>query len=181
MRALVQRVRRAAVYVVDDRGTGAGPSDDPVGQIGHGFAVLLGVSRTDTPDDARALAGRVATLRVFADEAGRMNRSVTDVGGGVLSIPQFTLYADTTGGRRPSFVDAAPPEQAEPLYRLFNETLAASGVPVVPGRFRAHMLVEIQNDGPVTVMLETERRPAEASGRQGAERRGEEGRPDRTS
>ncbi|HLY22612.1 MAG TPA: D-aminoacyl-tRNA deacylase [bacterium] len=153
MRALVQRVRRAAVYVVD--GGGSGAPGEPVGRIAQGFAVLLGVSRTDTPEEARALAGRVATLRVFDDEAGRLNRSVTDVGGEVLSIPQFTLYGDTTGGRRPSFVEAAPPDQAEPLYRLFNETLEAAGVRVVPGRFRTRMLVEIHNDGPVTLMLET--------------------------
>src|SRR5579864_4771113 len=165
MRALVQRWRTAAVYVVGDAGrqaagkhvVEAGPDrrDAPVGQIGHGFAVLLGVSRTDTPDDARTLAARVATLRVFDDESGRLNRSVTDVGGEVLSIPQFTLYADATGGRRPSFVEAAPPDQAEPLYRLFNETLEAAGIRVVPGRFRTRMLVEIHNDGPVTLMLET--------------------------
>jgi D-aminoacyl-tRNA deacylase len=166
VRALVQRVRRAAVYVVEDAAAAAGgPSGTgvPLGQIAQGFAVLLGVSRDDTPQDARSLAGRVATLRVFGDEAGRLNRSVTDVGGGVLSVPQFTLYADTSGGRRPSFVAAAPPEQAEPLYRLFNETLAAAGVPVVPGRFRTHMIVEIHNDGPVTVMLDTERRPGDAA------------------
>ncbi|HEV2356674.1 MAG TPA: D-aminoacyl-tRNA deacylase [bacterium] len=147
MRALVQRVRRAAVYVVDDAAA--------AGEIGLGFAVLLGVSRADGPDDARTLAGRVATLRVFDDGAGRLNRSVVDVGGAVLSIPQFTLYADTTGGRRPSFLDAAPPDQAEPLYRLFNEALAAAGAPVVPGRFRTHMIVEIHNDGPVTILLDT--------------------------
>lgn len=160
MRALVQRVRRAAVYVVETDGAGRRPADgalDPVGQIARGFAVLLGVSRSDGPEEARALAGRVATLRIFDDEAGRLNRSVADVNGEVLSIPQFTLYADTTGGRRPSFVAAAPPEQAEPLYRLFNDTLEAAGVRVVPGRFRTHMLVEIHNDGPVTVMLETEK------------------------
>jgi D-tyrosyl-tRNA(Tyr) deacylase len=156
LRALVQRVLRAAVYVVED-GVRSAPHTEPIGQIGRGFAVLLGVGRTDTPDDARSLAGRIATLRVFGDDAGRLNRSVTDIRGEVLSVPQFTLYADTTGGRRPSFVEAAPPEQAEPLYRLFNEALAASGVPVVPGRFRVHMIVEIHNDGPVTVMLETER------------------------
>lgn len=163
MRALVQRVRRAAVYVVGtDCGTGRRPADDaldPVGQIARGFAVLVGVSRADGPAEARALAGRVATLRIFDDEGGRLNRSVTDVDGEVLSIPQFTLYADTTGGRRPSFVAAAPPELAEPLYRLFNETLEGAGVRVVPGRFRTHMLVEIHNDGPVTVMLETEKQP----------------------
>ncbi|HET7264902.1 MAG TPA: D-aminoacyl-tRNA deacylase [bacterium] len=153
MRALVQRVRRAAVYAADPVG-----DLEPLGRIARGFAVLLGVSRSDGPAEACALAGRVAALRIFDDEAGRLNRSITDVGGEVLSVPQFTLYADTSGGRRPSFGEAAPPEQAEPLYRLFNETLAAAGVRVVPGRFRTHMLVEIHNDGPVTVMLETERR-----------------------
>ena len=161
MRVLVQRVRRAAVYVVGTDGGGDGrPAAgvlDPVGQIARGFVVLLGVSRADGPEEARALAGRVATLRIFDDEAGRLNRSVTDVDGEVLSIPQFTLYADTSGGRRPSFVAAAPPDQAEPLYRLFNDTLEAAGVRVVPGRFRTHMLVEIHNDGPVTVMLEAEK------------------------
>lgn len=156
MRALVQRVRRAAVYVVEAGGTRPSADGELVGQIGRGFAVLVGVSRRDTPDDARRLAARVAALRVFGDDAGRLNRSVTDVGGEVLSVPQFTLYADTAGGRRPSFVAAAPPEQAEPLYRLFNETLMTAGVSVVPGRFRTHMIVEIHNDGPVTVMLETE-------------------------
>ena len=156
MRALVQRVREAAVYVVVDAAVpGAGRSETAVGRIGRGFAVLLGVRRADTPDDARVLAARVAALRVFDDEAGRLNRSVTDVHGEVLSIPQFTLYADTTGGRRPSFTDAAPPDQAEPLYRMFNEALASAGVRVVPGQFRTHMIVEIHNDGPVTVMLET--------------------------
>ncbi|HLJ60450.1 MAG TPA: D-aminoacyl-tRNA deacylase [bacterium] len=152
MRALVQRVCRAAVYVVDD-GTGT-PSGEPVGRVGSGFVVLLGVRVGDTPQDAETLAGRVAGLRVFADDAGRMNRSILDVGGEVLSIPQFTLYADTRHGRRPSFVDAAPPEQAEPLYLRFNACLAAAGVPVVTGRFRAHMNVEIHNDGPVTILLE---------------------------
>jgi D-tyrosyl-tRNA(Tyr) deacylase len=144
------------VYVVEDGAARSGAAGELVGQIGRGFAVLLGVSRTDTAEDARRLAGRVAPLRVFDDEAGRLNRSVTDVGGEVLSVSQFTLYADTAGGRRPSFIAAAPPDQAEPLYRLFNETLAAAGVPVVPGRFRTHMIVEIHNDGPVTVMLESE-------------------------
>jgi D-tyrosyl-tRNA(Tyr) deacylase len=154
MRALVQRVRRAAVYAAGPAGGG----EERVGAIARGFAVLVGVRRTDTPEDARALARRVAALRIFDDEAGRLNRSVTDVGGEVLSIPQFTLYGDTAGGRRPSFPAAAPPEQAEPLYRVFNEALEAAGVRVVPGRFRAHMLVEIHNDGPVTLMLDTEDR-----------------------
>ena len=153
MRALVQRVRHAAVYSVED-GAGAGPVDAPVGRIGLGFVVLLGVRVDDTPQHADALAGRVAGLRVFADDAGRLNRSILDVGGEVLSIPQFTLYADTRHGRRPSFLDAAPPERAEPLYERFNARLAEAGIRVAPGAFRTHMLVEIHNDGPVTVLLE---------------------------
>jgi len=172
MRAVVQRVRRAAVYVV----AGPSPAGPPeaavpgglpvaapagalVGEIGRGFAVLVGVHVNDTPDDAQVLAARVATLRVFGDDAGRLNRSLDDVGGQVLSIPQFTLYADATGGRRPSFTAAAPPERAEPLYEAFNGALAAAGFRVVPGRFRAHMIVEIHNDGPVTILLETPVRP----------------------
>jgi D-tyrosyl-tRNA(Tyr) deacylase len=157
MRALVQRVCRAAVYVAaGDAGTTCG---EPVGSVGRGFVVLLGVRADDTARDAETLASRVAGLRVFADDAGRMNRSILDVGGEVLSIPQFTLYADTSHGRRPSFVDAAPPDRAEPLYLRFNACLAATGVRVVPGRFRAHMRVEIHNDGPVTVLLEAPTAP----------------------
>jgi len=158
MRALVQRVRGAAVYLVD-AARGPDPAEDPLGRVGLGLVVLLGVRLGDTPEDADALAGRVVGLRVFADEAGRLNRSIQDVGGEVLSIPQFTLYADTRGGRRPSFTDAAPPEVAEPLYRRFNERVAAAGVPVVPGQFRAHMVVEIHNDGPVTILLEAPVQP----------------------
>ncbi len=175
MRALVQRVRRAAVYILGEDASGrvAGPAEpcaeapQPIGRIDTGFAVLLGVHVHDTREDADHLAGRVAGLRVFSDEAGRLNRSIRDIGGQVLSIPQFTLYADTRRGRRPSFIDAAPPEVAEPLYRRFNERLAAAGVRVVPGRFRAHMVVEIHNDGPVTILLETPvRPPGPASGRE---------------
>lgn len=152
MRALVQRVRRAAVSL-------AGGANEPepaetLGQIGRGYVVLVGVRLGDTPEHADALAGRVIGLRVFADDAGRLNRSIQDVGGEVLSISQFTLYADTRHGRRPSFTDAASPEAAEPLYRRFNERVAAAGIRVVPGRFGAHMVVEIHNDGPVTVLLE---------------------------
>lgn len=158
MRALVQRVRRAAVYLAGGPGQGGAAVEAglaPLGGIGRGLAVLLGVHAHDQAGDAEALAGRVAALRVFDDAAGRLNLSLLDVGGEVLSIPQFTLYADTRRGRRPSFVEAAPPERAEPLYRRFNERLAASGVRVVPGLFRAHMVVEIHTDGPVTILLET--------------------------
>lgn len=149
MRAVVQRVRQAAAY---DAG---GADGTLIGRIGAGFAILLGVHAQDTPEDAGALAGRIAGLRVFADEAGKLNRSILDVGGEVLSIPEFTLYADTSRGRRPSFVDAAPPDRAEALYRRFNERLAGAGLRVVEGRFRAHMVVEIHNDGPVTIIVET--------------------------
>lgn len=125
-----------------------------LGQIGPGLAILLGVRVGDTLDDARALAAKVATLRIFDDGAGRLNLSVLDVAGEVLSVPQFTLYADTRRGRRPSFVEAAPPDQAETLFQGFNRHLEAAGVRVVPGRFRAHMIVEIHNDGPVTILLD---------------------------
>jgi D-aminoacyl-tRNA deacylase len=157
MRALVQRVRRAAVTLVRETSRTGPPQGEgeALGQIGPGLAILLGVRAGDTVEDARRLAGRVATLRIFDDDAGRLNRSVLDVGGEVLSIPQFTLYADTRGGRRPSFLEAAPPDQAEGLYREFNQRLEASGLRVVPGKFRAHMVVEIHNDGPVTLLLDS--------------------------
>jgi D-tyrosyl-tRNA(Tyr) deacylase len=159
MRALVQRVKRAEVRVL-------APSPQPIpddpgvcaGQIGGGLVVLLGVGTEDTVEDARSLAGRVGHLRIFNDDSGRLNRSLLDVGGEVLSISQFTLLADTSGGRRPSFVRAAPPEVAEPLYLEFNRALEAIGVRVVPGRFRTHMIVEIHNDGPVTILLDSRER-----------------------
>jgi D-aminoacyl-tRNA deacylase len=159
MRAVLQRVLRAAVYVVDRSSPGASAeAGQAAGNIGRGFVVLLGVHVSDVPDDAAVLAGRVAALRVFDDDAGRLNRSLLDVGGEVLSVPQFTLYADTRKGRRPSFIDAAPPERAEPLYLRFNAHLAEAGVRVVPGRFRTHMVVELQNDGPVTIILDSSAR-----------------------
>lgn len=159
MRALVQRVRRAEVRVLAPSPHPA--PDDPgvrAGQIGAGLVVLLGVGTEDTVEDARYLAGRLGHLRIFNDDTGRLNRSLLDVGGEVLSISQFTLFADTSGGRRPSFVRAAPPEAAEPLYLEFNRTLETIGVRVVPGRFRTHMVVEIHNDGPVTILLDSRER-----------------------
>ncbi len=159
MRALLQRVRRAEVRVL--RPTPERRPDEPgdlIGQIGVGIVALVGISVEDTPEDARYLAGRLGHLRIFADDTGRLNRSLLDVGGEVLSISQFTLHADVSGGRRPSFVRAAPPDVAEPLYREFNQTLEAAGVRVVPGRFRAHMVVEIHNDGPVTILLDSRER-----------------------
>jgi D-tyrosyl-tRNA(Tyr) deacylase len=159
MRALLQRVRRAEVRVLPPT-PGRRPHEpgDLIGQIGIGIVALVGISVEDTPEDARDLAGRLGHLRIFDDDAGRLNRSLLDVGGEVLSISQFTLYADLKGGRRPSFVRAAPPDVAEPLYLEFNRTLEASGVRVVPGRFRAHMVVEIHNDGPVTILLDSRER-----------------------
>ena len=144
MRALVQRVSEARVVV----------EGEVVGAIGRGYVVLLGVHVRDTAAEATSLAEKVAHLRIFGDDEGKMNRSIVDVGGAVLSVSQFTLYGNTEKGRRPSFIDAAPPEQANALYETFNARLRALGVPVETGRFRAHMVVEIHNDGPVTLMLD---------------------------
>ncbi len=146
MRAVVQRVNRAYVRV----------GGELVGAIEHGLVVLLGVAAGDTAEQADSLAQKVAHLRIFDDEQGRLNRSVLDVGGAILVVSQFTLYGDTRGGRRPSFVRAARPEQAEPLCERFAEALRAHGVLVATGRFRAVMLVEIHNDGPVTILLDTD-------------------------
>jgi D-tyrosyl-tRNA(Tyr) deacylase len=144
MRALIQRVSEARVRV----------GDEVVGAIGPGYVILLGVHTQDTAAEAASLAEKVAHLRIFADDEGKMNRSILDVGGAVLSVSQFTLYGNTEKGRRPSFIEAAPPEQANTLYETFNARLRVLGIPVETGRFRAHMVVEIHNDGPVTIMLE---------------------------
>lgn len=144
MRAVVQRVVRSSVSV-DGR---------VVGQIGKGLNVLIGVRQGDTEEQARWLAHKIAGLRIFEDEQGKMNLSVRDVGGEALVISQFTLYGDTRKGFRPSFVDAAPPEIASPLIDRFVEFLREEGVPVQTGIFQAMMLVEIHNDGPVTIILE---------------------------
>jgi D-tyrosyl-tRNA(Tyr) deacylase len=145
MRACVQRVSRACVTV----------DGKTVGQIGPGLLVLLGVGHSDTDDDARQLAEKIAHLRVFNDASGRMNRSLLDVGGGLLVVSQFTLLADCRKGRRPSFADAAPPDLAERLYQTFVATVGLLGIDVATGVFRAHMDVELVNDGPVTLLLET--------------------------
>lgn len=146
MRAVVQRVRRASVRV----------GEEVVGAIGTGLVVLLGVAEEDGPEQADSLAHRVAHLRIFGDDAGRLNRSVIESGGSVLVVSQFTLYGDTSRGRRPSFIRAAPPERAEPLCDLFAVRLREQGLTVATGRFRASMLVEIHNDGPVTLVLDTD-------------------------
>ncbi|HET8722823.1 MAG TPA: D-aminoacyl-tRNA deacylase [Anaeromyxobacteraceae bacterium] len=145
MRSVVQRVARAAVRV--DR--------QVVGEVGHGLLVLLGVAAGDGPDDARWTADKLAQLRIFEDDAGKMNRSVQDVGGGVLLVSQFTLLGDARKGNRPSFVAAAPPDQANALYEEVASLLRTRGVPVATGVFRAHMEVELVNDGPVTLLLDS--------------------------
>jgi D-tyrosyl-tRNA(Tyr) deacylase len=153
VRALVQRVERAAV-TVDGRVTGG---------IGAGLVVFLGVGRDDGADDARRLARKVVQLRCFNDAAGAMNLALGDVGGGVLAVSQFTLYGDTRKGNRPSFAAAAPPAAAEELYRAFVDAVRALGVPCAEGVFRAHMKVELVNDGPVTLLLDSGA-PAAAGG-----------------
>jgi D-tyrosyl-tRNA(Tyr) deacylase len=145
VRALVQRVSEARVSV-DGRETGA---------IGTGLLALVGATHGDRGEHADWLARKIAGLRVFPDEAGQMNRDVREAGGAVLVVPQFTLYADARRGRRPDLVAAARPEQAEPLVERFCASLAADGVRVERGVFRAHMRVALVNDGPVTVMVET--------------------------
>lgn len=145
VRAVVQRVSRGEVRV-EGRATGA---------VGRGFVVLLGVGREDAEDDARALADKVAALRVFEDAAGKMNLALAEVGGGVLVISQFTLLGDARKGNRPSFVEAAPPERANALYERFCAALREKGLPVGTGVFRATMEVELVNDGPVTILLDS--------------------------
>jgi D-aminoacyl-tRNA deacylase len=151
VRAVVQRVRRAEVRVGGER----------VGHIGSGLLVLVGVGRNDTPQSAASLADKVLNLRILDDEQGRMNRSLLETGGSVLCVSQFTLYGDARHGRRPSYIDAALPPAAEPAYQMFLEELRARALPqcirVESGRFQAMMEVELVNDGPVTILLDTEK------------------------
>lgn len=146
MRALLQRVSRASVTV-----DGA-----VVAEVGRGILVLAGVGPGDDAAVARALGRRIAELRIFADDEGKTNRSIVDVGGSALVVSQFTLYADTRRGRRPSFTGAADPRLAEELYGVLCDALVASGVPVGRGRFGEHMAVELVNDGPFTLWLDTD-------------------------
>lgn len=150
MRVLAQRVSRAWVTV----------GDETVGEIGPGFLLLVGITTADGPAEVELLARKVANLRVFDDEAGNLNRSALDLLAaaepvGMLVVSQFTLYADCRKGRRPSFINAAPPAIAEPMVDLFANTLRESGLPVAMGRFGAEMAVELVNDGPVTIWLDS--------------------------
>jgi D-tyrosyl-tRNA(Tyr) deacylase len=147
VRAIIQRVTRASVTV----------EGRVAGQIGAGLLVLLGVGRLDNAEAAAYLAEKIANLRIFKDEAGKMNHSLLDVGGAALVVSQFTLYGDTRGGRRPSYIEAAPPEMANRLYEEFVRALRARGVPAETGVFQAHMQVELVNDGPVTILLDSEK------------------------
>jgi D-tyrosyl-tRNA(Tyr) deacylase len=145
MRAVLQRVTQASVEV----------DGEIVGRIGPGWVVLLGVAKGDGDADADWMAEKVANLRAFEDDQGKMNRSVAEIGGAVLVVSQFTLLGDCRGGRRPSFTEAAPPDEADRLYRAVVDRLAATGLPVATGIFRAMMKVELINDGPVTLMLDS--------------------------
>ena len=146
MRAVIQRVSQAKV-VVDDK---------TVGQIGKGFMILLGVHEEDTQADVDYLVGKISKLRVFEDDQQKMNRSIIDVDGEILSISQFTLFADTKKGNRPSFVQAAKPDTAIPLYEAFNEGLRQAGIPVEMGIFGADMKCHLVNDGPVTIIIDSQ-------------------------
>ncbi len=146
MRACIQRVSKAQV-VVDGSVTG---------QIGRGLLVLLGVAQDDTDAQLIWLADKIVGLRIFEDDQGKMNRSLADVAGEMLVVSQFTLYGDCRKGRRPSFIAAAPPEKAEQMYDDFVHHVGSQGIPVATGRFRAHMEVELTNDGPVTIWIDTE-------------------------
>ena len=144
MRIVLQRVSHARVLV----------DDQVIAEIGPGLVLLVGIGPTDGENQARYLAEKIANLRIFEDQDGKMNRSLLDVGGGAIVVSQFTLFADTRKGRRPSFTDSAHPLIAKPLVKRFASILVEQGVPTQSGEFGAHMLVEIANDGPVTIYLE---------------------------
>ena len=146
MRALLQRVTHASVTV----------DEQVVGQIGLGLLVLLGVGQDDTGVQVKTLVDKIVHMRIFGDDEGKMNRSLLDIGGEVLVVSQFTLYADIRRGRRPSFTNAAPPSLAQPLVERFKDAIAAYGLRVADGIFGAHMQVELVNDGPVTIWLDSD-------------------------
>lgn len=148
MKTVIQRVKQAKVSI----------DGKTVGEIGRGYAILLGVKEGDTEKEATSLAEKIVNLRIISDEVGKMNRSILDAGGEILAISQFTLYADLSGGRRPSFTQAARPEVSKPLYEFFVSELKRLGVrKVATGEFGADMLVEIENDGPVTIIIDSEK------------------------
>jgi len=144
MRAVIQRVRSGSVSIEDRK----------VAEIGHGLVILLGIGPEDDEKKADAMARKIAMMRIFGDEEGKINLSLLDVSGSALVVSQFTLYADTHKGHRPSFIKAAPPELAEPLVDYFAKSMIGMGVPTQTGEFGAYMLVNIDNDGPVTILLE---------------------------
>ena len=145
MRAVVQRVKSASVTV----------DGKLISEIGKGLLIFHGVAQEDTSSDLDYLTNKVANLRVFEDDEGRMNRSLLEIGGAALVVSQFTLYGDCRKGRRPSFIDAAPPDKAEALYQQFIQALSSAGIPVKSGIFQAMMDVELVNDGPVTILLDS--------------------------
>jgi D-tyrosyl-tRNA(Tyr) deacylase len=145
MRAVVQRVSEARVAI----------DGEVVGEIGHGLLVLLGITHGDTPEQAEWLADKIVGLRIFEDNGGKMNRDVIEAGGGILVVSQFTLYGDCRKGRRPSFIEAAPPALAVPLYAAFVDGIRARGVRTATGRFGAMMRVELVNEGPVTLIVDS--------------------------
>lgn len=147
MRAVVQRVTRARVLV----------DGNVAGEIGAGLMVLLAVAREDTAAAAASMAERIVNLRIFNDDAGKMNRSLLEIGGALLAVSQFTLYGDTRGGRRPSFIQAASPEVGKTLYEEFVHAVAKLGVQVQTGVFQTHMSVELVNDGPVTILMDSDK------------------------
>lgn len=147
MRVVVQRVTEARVRI----------GGETVGQIRQGLMLLVGIKKGDTAEDMDYVADKIVGLRIFEDGEGKMNRSIQETGGEILSVSQFTLYGDTSHGRRPSFIEAARPDQAEPLYEAFNARLRSRGVTVSTGRFGAMMAVSLINDGPVTLIIESKR------------------------
>ncbi|MCF0114945.1 MAG: D-tyrosyl-tRNA(Tyr) deacylase [Erysipelotrichaceae bacterium] len=146
MRVVVQRVKQASVTI----------DNEVFNEVKEGFLLLVGITEGDNEEIATKVANKVIDLRIFEDEQGKMNKSIEDIGGSVLSISQFTLYADVKKGRRPSFVKAARPEVANPLYEYFNEKIRARGIACKPGVFGADMKVELLNDGPVTIIVDSE-------------------------
>ncbi|MCS4534111.1 D-aminoacyl-tRNA deacylase [Neisseria montereyensis] len=151
MRAVIQEVTHAEVTVIEAE------HNETIGQIQNGLMVLLGVSHDDTEADARYMADKIAQLRIFEDDAGKLNLSLKDTGGSVLLVSQFTLYADARNGRRPSFSQAAKPEQANQLYQQVGTLLEQQGITVETGRFQTHMQVSLCNDGPVTLLLDSQK------------------------